>query len=37
MGCILNSVHPDIVDYYEPMMLIVGSRGIGQMKGCVVY
>jgi hypothetical protein len=26
----------DIVDYNEPTMLIVGSRGIGQIKGCVV-
>ena len=25
----------DIVDYYEPVMLIVGSRGLGNLKGCV--
>ena len=23
----------DIVDYYEPTMLIVGSRGLGRLKG----
>jgi hypothetical protein len=23
----------DIVDHVEPVMLIVGSRGIGQLKG----
>lgn len=30
-----NSRHMllDIVDYYEPTMLIVGSRGLGQLKG----
>ena len=26
----------DIVDHVEPVMLIVGSRGIGQLKGLVV-
>ncbi|KAI0004462.1 hypothetical protein BJV74DRAFT_807422 [Russula compacta] len=26
----------DIVDYVEPMMLIVGSRGIGQLKGILL-
>ena len=26
----------DIVDYNEPTMLIVGSRGLGQLKGYVV-
>jgi hypothetical protein len=25
----------DIVDHVEPVMLIVGSRGIGQLKGLV--
>jgi hypothetical protein len=25
----------DIVDYNEPTMLIVGSRGMSQLKGCV--
>lgn len=25
----------DIVDYYEPTMLIVGSRGLGNLKGSV--
>ncbi|TFK52407.1 hypothetical protein OE88DRAFT_1400663 [Heliocybe sulcata] len=25
----------DIVDYFQPTMLIVGSRGLGQLKGCV--
>ena len=25
----------DIVDHVEPVMLIVGSRGIGQLKGFV--
>ena len=28
----LNSV-ADIADYYEPTMLIVGSRGLGQLSG----
>jgi hypothetical protein len=27
----------DIVDHVEPVMLIVGSRGIGQLKGLVSY
>lgn len=27
----------DIVDHVEPVMLIVGSRGIGQLKGSVNY
>ncbi|KAJ7044067.1 hypothetical protein C8F04DRAFT_1250673 [Mycena alexandri] len=26
----------DIVDYYEPQMLIVGSRGLGQLKGILL-
>ncbi|CAK5269926.1 unnamed protein product [Mycena citricolor] len=26
----------DIVDYYEPSMLIVGSRGLGQLKGILL-
>uniref|UniRef100_D8Q038 UspA domain-containing protein n=1 Tax=Schizophyllum commune (strain H4-8 / FGSC 9210) TaxID=578458 RepID=D8Q038_SCHCM len=26
----------DIVDYYEPSMLIVGSRGLGQIKGILL-
>ena len=26
----------DIVDYYEPVMLIVGSRGLGNLKGYVL-
>jgi hypothetical protein len=25
----------DIVDHVEPVMLIVGSRGVGQLKGLV--
>ena len=28
LNCLL-----DIVDYYEPVMLIVGSRGLGNLKG----
>ncbi|KZV91228.1 adenine nucleotide alpha hydrolases-like protein [Exidia glandulosa HHB12029] len=33
-----NSRHMllDIVDYYEPIMLIVGSRGVGQLKGILL-
>ncbi|KAL5501455.1 hypothetical protein ACEPAH_8715 [Sanghuangporus vaninii] len=33
-----NSRHMllDIVDYYEPVMLIVGSRGLGQLKGILL-
>ncbi|KAL5520162.1 hypothetical protein ACEPAG_1822 [Sanghuangporus baumii] len=33
-----NSRHMllDIVDYYEPIMLIVGSRGLGQLKGILL-
>lgn len=27
----------DIVDHVEPVMLIVGSRGIGQLKGLVSH
>jgi hypothetical protein len=27
---------PDIVDYVEPTMLIVGSRGLGQIKGILL-
>ena len=27
--------HIDIVDHYEPVMLIVGSRGLGNLKGYV--
>ena len=27
----------DIVDHVDPVMLIVGSRGIGQLKGLVIY
>jgi hypothetical protein len=27
----------DIVDHVDPVMLIVGSRGIGQLKGLVTY
>jgi hypothetical protein len=27
----------DIVDHVDPEMLIVGSRGIGQLKGLVSY
>jgi hypothetical protein len=26
----------DIVDYHEPQMLIVGSRGLGQLKGILL-
>jgi nucleotide-binding universal stress UspA family protein len=26
----------DIVDHYEPIMLIVGSRGVGQLKGILL-
>lgn len=29
------SRHTDIVDHYEPVMLIVGSRGLGNLKGYV--
>ncbi|KAJ8501919.1 hypothetical protein ONZ51_g321 [Trametes cubensis] len=33
-----NSRHMilDIVDYYEPVMLIVGSRGLGNLKGILL-
>lgn len=33
----LNDIVPpvDIVDYVEPTMLIVGSRGLGNLKGYV--
>ncbi|KAH7100432.1 hypothetical protein BKA62DRAFT_771463 [Auriculariales sp. MPI-PUGE-AT-0066] len=33
-----NSRHMllDIVDHYEPLMLIVGSRGVGQLKGILL-
>ncbi|KAI8969617.1 hypothetical protein BD414DRAFT_510883 [Trametes punicea] len=33
-----NSRHMilDIVDYYEPVMLIVGSRGLGKLKGILL-
>ena len=27
----------DIVDHVEPVMLIVGSRGVGQLKGFATY
>ena len=27
----------DIVDHIEPVMLIVGSRGVSQLKGSVIY
>ena len=27
------NLYSDIVDYYEPSMLIVGSRGLGHIKG----
>lgn len=27
----------DIVDHVDPVMLIVGSRGVGQLKGLVSY
>lgn len=30
------SMRIDIVDYVEPTMLIVGSRGLGNLKGYVV-
>ena len=26
-------IYPDVVDYVEPTMLIVGSRGLGQLNG----
>ena len=29
----LTYIPVDIVDYYEPTMLIVGSRGLGRLKG----
>jgi hypothetical protein len=25
----------DLIDYLEPTMVIVGSRGLGKLKGCV--
>jgi hypothetical protein len=31
----LSNTLPDIVDYHDPTMLIVGSRGLGQLKGYV--
>lgn len=31
----LTRRHADIVDHYEPVMLIVGSRGLGNLKGYV--
>jgi hypothetical protein len=30
-----SNASPDVVDYYEPAMLIVGSRGLGKLKGYV--
>ena len=29
--------YPDVVDYVEPTMLIVGSRGLGQLNGQVDF
>lgn len=29
-------VHADLIDFTEPTMLIVGSRGLGKIKGFVV-
>jgi hypothetical protein len=29
----VDGLRIDIVDYYDPVMLIVGSRGLGQLKG----
>ncbi|KAJ6508873.1 hypothetical protein C8R45DRAFT_1169862 [Mycena sanguinolenta] len=33
---LLTHTRTDIVDYHEPQMLIVGSRGLGQLKGILL-
>ena len=33
----VHEILPDIVDYVEPVMLIVGSRGLGNLKGYASY